>query len=395
MTTTMTKVKAWTDKHLQGDPIIWAVVFALSILSILVVYSATGTLAFKRMSNPESYLIKHTFLVFLGLTAMWVAHKVDYRYYSRISRIALWVSVPLLIYTFTSGVNLNDASRWIYLPFIKASFQPSDLASLALITSLASMLSKKQQNIGDFKAALIPMLIWCGVICGLIGLTNVSSAILLFMTCMVLMFIGRIPLKYLAMLAFIGLLAGSVALTVGVRWKTVKSRVESFIGQKETPDQALHGFIAIVNGNITGRGPGQSLQRNILPHPYSDFVYAIIIEEYGMIGGVIVLILYLILLYRGMRAVYHSEHAYGGLLSAGLSFALVIQAVVNMGVVVGLGPITGLPLPMISMGGTSLLFTGLSLGIILSVSRGEVDNSWKATGSEKGTRSLKNMAKAA
>ncbi len=386
----MTKIKAWVDNNLKGDPVIWVVVFALSLISILVVYSATGTLAFKRMINPESYLIKHTLLVGVGLCSMWVAHKIDYRYYSKISRFALWLSVPLLIYTFTNGVTLNDASRWIQLPVINASFQPSDLASLALITSLASMLSKRQQNIADFKESLIPILIWCGVICGLIALTNLSSAILLFATCMLIMFIGRVPIKYLAMLVFVGMLAGVSALTFGVRGETAKTRIESFINGDELPFQAKHARIAVATGGVLGKGPGNSQQRNILPHPYSDFVYAIIIEEYGIIGGVTVLILYLILLARGMKAVTNSERAFGGLLSAGLSFALVLQAMVNMGVVVGLGPITGLPLPLISMGGTSLLFTGLSIGIILSVSRGETDTSWESAGGE-----IKNVARAA
>ncbi|MEQ8476211.1 FtsW/RodA/SpoVE family cell cycle protein [Fulvivirga sp.] len=386
----MNRVKAWVDENLKGDPVIWAVIFALSLISILVVYSATGTLAFKRMVNPESYLIKHTLLVGLGVLAMWVAHKVDYRYYSKLSRFALWLSVPLLIYTFTNGVSLNDASRWIQLPVINASFQPSDLASLALITSLASMLSKRQQNIADFKESLIPILIWCGVICGLIALTNLSSAILLFLTCMLIMFIGRVPIKYLAMLVFVGILAGGAALTFGVRGETAKSRIESFINGDELPFQAKHARIAVATGGVFGKGPGQSQQRNILPHPYSDFVYAIIIEEYGMVGGVVVLLLYLILLSRGMKAVTNSERAFGGLLSAGLSFAIVLQAMVNMGVVVGLGPITGLPLPLISMGGTSLLFTGLSIGIIISVSRGETDSSWESAGGE-----IRNIAKAA
>ncbi|MTI41871.1 FtsW/RodA/SpoVE family cell cycle protein [Fulvivirga lutimaris] len=386
----MIKVKAWVDENLKGDPVIWAVIFALSLISILVVYSATGTLAFKRMVNPESYLIKHTLLVGLGVLAMWVAHKVDYRYYSKLSRFALWLSVPLLIYTFTNGVSLNDASRWIQLPVINASFQPSDLASLALITSLASMLSKRQQNIADFKESLIPILIWCGVICGLIALTNLSSAILLFLTCMLIMFIGRVPIKYLAMLVFVGILAGGTALTFGVRGETAKSRIESFINGDELPFQAKHARIAVATGGVFGKGPGQSQQRNILPHPYSDFVFAIIIEEYGMVGGVVVLLLYLILLSRGMKAVTNSERAFGGLLSAGLSFAIVLQAMVNMGVVVGLGPITGLPLPLISMGGTSLLFTGLSIGIIISVSRGETDTSWENSGGE-----IRNIAKAA
>jgi len=393
----ITKAKTWADKNLQGDRVIWAVVFALSLISILVVYSSIGTLAYKRTASPESYLVKHTFMVFLGLAAMWFAHKIDYRYYSKISRFALWISVPLLIYTFTNGTTINDAARWITLPIINTSFQPSDFASLALIINLASMLSKKQQNIEDFKETLIPVLIWCGVICGLIALTNLSTAMLLFATCMLVMFIGRVPVKYLAMLVLIGLLAGAVAVKFGVRGETAKNRILSFVNGTELPFQAKHGRIAVATGGIFGKGPGNSEQRNILPHPYSDFVYAIVIEEYGLIGGGIVLILYLILLHRGMNAAYNSERAFGGLLSAGLSFDLVCQAMVNMGVVVGLGPITGQPLPLISMGGTAMVFTGLSVGIILSVSRGEQVQNWgKQTTSDEVKVKEKNFnAKAA
>lgn len=384
------KVRAWVNENLKGDPVIWTVVLALSLISILVVYSATGTLAFKRMVHPEAYLLKHTALVSIGLLSMWLAHRIDYRYYSKLSRVALWVIVPLLIYTFTNGVSINDASRWIQVPVINASFQPSDLASLALITSLASMLSKRQQNIRDFKESLIPILIWCGIICGLIALTNLSSAILLFLTCMLIMFIGRVPVKYLAMLVFVGAIAGVGAIKFGVRGDTAKNRIESFLNGDELPFQAKHARIAVATGGIFGKGPGKSQQRNILPHPYSDFVYAIIIEEYGMVGGIVVLVLYLVLLYRGMKGVMNSERAFGGLLAAGLSLAIVLQAMVNMGVVVGLGPITGLPLPLISMGGTSLLFTGISLGIVLSVSRGEVDHNWT-----RNSKEIKNMARAA
>lgn len=391
------KFKTWADKNLQGDRVIWAVVFALSLISILVVYSSIGTLAYKRTASPESYLLKHTFMVFLGLAAMWFAHRIDYRYYSKISRLALWISVPLLIYTFTNGTTINDAARWITLPIINTSFQPSDFASLALIINLASMLSKKQQNIDDIKEALIPVLVWCGVICGLIALTNLSTAMLLFATCMLIMFIGRVPVKYLAMLVLVGLLAGAVALKFGVRGETAKNRILSFVNGTELPFQAKHGRIAVATGGIFGKGPGNSDQRNILPHPYSDFVYAIVIEEYGMIGGAVVLILYLILLHRGMNAAYNSERAFGGLLSAGLSFDLVCQAMVNMGVVVGLGPITGQPLPLISMGGTAMVFTGLSVGIILSVSRGEQDQNWgKQTANDEEKVKEKNFdAKAA
>ncbi|MBY0424518.1 MAG: FtsW/RodA/SpoVE family cell cycle protein, partial [Cytophagales bacterium] len=192
-------------------------------------------------------------------------------------------------------------------------------------------------------------------------------------TCMLLMFIGRVPLKYLGMLIIVGLVAGALALAVGQRMGTAVSRIKAFMDPKEIPFQLEQSYIAIATGGVLGKGPGNSTQRNFLPHPYSDFVYATIVEEYGLIGGVIILFLFLVLLYRGMITVANSERAFGGLLSAGLSFALVIQALINMAVAVGLGPITGLPLPLLSMGGTSLLFTGISLGIILSVSRGEVE----------------------
>ena len=371
----MIKLKAWTDKHLQGDPVIWAVVLCLSLISILVVYSATGSLAYKQMGgNTEYYLIRHTIMVGLAMLVMWVAHKIDYRYYSKITRYALFVSVPLLLYAWQAGSTVNEASRWIELPFIGLQFQPSDLAKMALIAGLASMLAKRQQNIANIKESLIPMLAWCGAICGLIAMTNISTAILLFLTCMLLLFIGRVPPKYLAMLVVVGAFVGVLAMSFGQRGGTAISRVTDFISQEEVPYQAQQSYIAIATGGVIGKGPGKSDQRNFLPYPYSDFVYAIIIEEYGMIGGVFVLFLYLILLYRGMRVMANSDRAFGGLLSAGLSFAIVIQALVNIGVVVGLGPVTGQTLPLISMGGTSLLFTGLALGIILSVSRGEQES---------------------
>lgn len=369
----MTAIKNWAYNNLKGDPIIWFIVFVLSVFSILVVYSATGSLAYKMMGgNTEYYLIKHSILVGLSLVAIWGAHKIDFRYYSKISRLLLWLSVPLLLFTWLFGTNINEASRWITIPIINQAFQPSDLAKLALIVTLASMLSKRQHAIDDFQKALIPMLFWIGLICGLIALTNISSAILLFLTCMLVLFIGRVPVKYLVMLVVIGAAFGSVAVMVGQRGGTAVSRIDNFINN-ETPFQAKQAYVAIASGGLFGKGPGQSDQRNFLPHPYSDFIYAIIIEEYGMVGGAIILFLYLAILFRGMKAAENNDRAYGGLLSAGLSFALVIQAIVNMGVSVGLGPVTGLTLPFISMGGTSQLFAGVTLGIILSVSRGEIE----------------------
>ncbi len=368
------KVKSWTDKNIQGDPVIWLVVICLSVFGILVVYSATGSLAYRAGVNTEKFLIRHTIMVGLSLFVMWVAHKIDYRYYAKLTHFALLLSVPLLLYAWQWGSQVNGANRWIVLPFVGLQFQPSDLAKLALIAALATMLAKRQQKIDDFKESLIPMLAWCGGICALIAMTNISTAVMLFATCMLLLFIGRVPVKYLAMLLVVGAFAGFVAMKVGQRGETAMNRVRSFLNPTEVPYQAQVANMAIATGGILGNGPGESIQRNFLPEAYSDFAYAIIIEEYGLVGGVVVLFLYLVLLYRGMRVVANSDRAFGGLLSAGLTFAIVIQALVNIGVVVGLGPVTGQTLPLISMGGTSLLFTGLSLGIILSVSRGEQED---------------------
>jgi cell division protein FtsW len=385
-------IKKWVDENLKGDPVIWVIVFALSILSILVVYSATGTLAYKNMGgNTEHYLLKHSSLVILSLVAMWAAHHVDYRYYSRISRLALWISIPLLIFSWQFGTSLNEASRWITIPLINKTFQPSDLAKLALITQLASMLARRQQNIKDFKESLVPILLWCGVICGLIAMTDLSTAGLLMATCMILLFIGRVPFKYLVMLTFVGLFAGAIAFSFGQRGETAISRIKDFVNPQELPFQAKQSYIAIASGGIVGKGPGNSVRRNQLPHSYSDFIFAIIVEEYGIIGAFGVIVLYLGLLYRGMMTATKSERAFGGLLSAGLSLALVLQAMVNIGVAVGLLPITGLPLPLVSMGGTSLLFTGLSLGIILSVSRGEIDE-FSGRSSNENVRKVANAA---
>lgn len=384
-------IKEWADKNLKGDPVIWVIVILLSILSIFVVYSATGTLAYKNLGgNTEHYLLRHGFLVILSLVGMWAAHQIDYRYYANISRFALIISVPLLIFSWQFGTTYNEASRWIMIPIINKTFQPSDLAKLALITQLASMLAQRQQNIKDIKESLIPILLWCGLICGLIAMTDLSTAALLLVTCMILLFIGRVPMKYLVMLTFVGLIAGAIAFSIGERRETAISRIQDFINPEEIPFQAKQSYIAIATGGYLGKGPGNSVRRNSLPHSYSDFIFAIIVEEYGIIGAGCVIILYLGLLYRGLLTATKSERAFGGLLSAGLSLALVMQAMVNIGVAVGLLPITGLPLPLVSMGGTSLIVTGLSIGIILSVSRGEKDEF-----SNKKSSSIKKVARAA
>lgn len=372
----MEPLKSWLRRNLQGDPVLWGIVILFSLISIAVVYSATGTLAYKRQAgNTEYFLFKHTGLILAGLFFMWWAHRLNYRYYARLSLYALLLSVPLLLFTFVYGSKLNEASRWLTIPVINQTFQPSDLAKLALISYLASMLSRRQHLLDDWRQTLLPILLWTGAICGLIALTNASTASLLFLTCLLLMFIGRVPIKHLVAMVLIGASLGTVALVVGQRGKTVVSRIEHFMDEdpKNTPFQLEQSYIAIATGGVVGKGPGNSDQRNFLPHPYSDFIFAIIIEEYGLVGGIFIVFLYLAFLYRGLKTVMNSLGAFGGLLSAGLCFSLVLQAMVNMGVAVGLGPITGLPLPLLSMGGTSLIFTGIAIGIILSVSRGEAD----------------------
>lgn len=369
------QIRNWLKTNLHGDPVIWAVVAGLSALSILAVYSASGSLAYRNSVSTENYLIKHSFLVIAGLVCMFFAHKLDYRYYLGISRLALFASIGLLVFAYLFGPVVNDSRRWIFIPIINQQFQPSDLAKLALVANVAGMLAKRQTRIttANWTETLLPILIWCFIICGLIALSNISTAAMLLGACLLLMFFGRLPMRFLFILFLVGLLAGSIAMVIGFRAETAVSRIENFFDRTKIGFQTEQAFIAIANGGVFGKGMGKSHQKNFLPHPYSDFIYAVIIEEYGLLGGLLVLFLYLVLLYRGMLAVSRSNNAFGGLLSAGLSFMLAMQAMFNMAVAVGLVPVTGQPLPLVSMGGTSLIFTGISLGIILSVSRGEID----------------------
>ena len=359
----------WIRYNIKGDRWIWLIAVILSIISLLSVYSATGSLAYQKMGgNTEYYLFKHFLLIILSFIAMWFAHKLDYKYYSKISIIAMYISLPLLFVTYQFGLNINEASRWINIPIINQAFQPSDLAKLSLIIYLSSILSKSQYDLDNIKSFIKPFL-WIGIICLFIALTNLSTSIILGLTSILLMFIARVKIKYLAVLILFISFGATIALITGQRGKTAISRTEDFIYKKNIPFQLEQAYIAVSTGGLFGKGPGKSNQKNFLPQSYSDFIYAIIIEEYGLLMGISVLFLYLILLYRGLYTFLKSERLFGGLLSAGLSFYLVIQAITNMSVVVGLLPVTGITLPLISMGGTSQLFTGITLGIILSISR--------------------------
>ncbi len=361
-----------------GDKIIWIVVIALSILSLLTVWSSTGSLAYREQGgNISFYFLKHGGLMLFGLGIMFVAHLVPYKYYSRISQIMLFISIPLLLFTLAFGTNLNDASRWINIPVINLSFQTSDLAKIALIMYLARMLSKKEKNIKDFKTGFIPLIVPILLTVLLIFPANFSTAAILFTTSIILLFIGNINMKYIMGLVALGvamvLLAWLISTTYPnllPRIETWKSRIENFTNKDSGSNyQADQSKIAIATGGLFGKLPGNSLQRNFLPHPYSDFIYAIIIEEYGLIGGFMVLIAYLTLLYRAIQIAIRSPGSFGGFLAIGLMFSLVFQAFINMGVTVNILPVTGQPLPMLSMGGTSLWFTSFAIGIVLSVSK--------------------------
>lgn len=361
--------------RLHGDRYIWLIVGLLSIFSILAVYSSTGTLAFKYKSgNTEFYLFKHFGLMVFGFVLMYMAHMANYKIYSRIAQLLLVISIPLLVFTLFFGADINDAKRWITLPGVNISFQTSDLAKLALIMYTARYLSRNQEYVNDFRTGFLPIILIISFVCLLIAPADLSSAVVLFMTCMLLLFIGRIHVKYLLATAFAGITLLTFVLLLAFtfpdvgRLGTWKNRIENFTVESEPSYQVVQSKIAIAGGGLVGKGPGNSSQRNYLPHPYSDFIFSIIVEEYGLLGAALVIVLYLAFLYRTVKIVIRSPGAFGALLAAGLAFSLVIQALVNMGVAVNLLPVTGLTLPLISMGGTSLWFTSLAIGIILSVS---------------------------
>lgn len=380
----------------KGDKVIWALVVLLTLVSLLAVYSATGSLAYKNYKgNTEIYLFKQVAFILAGIMVIYFAHLVNYTFYSKAARFVFLLSIPLLFYTLFFGVKMNEGSRWIRLPIINMTMQTSDLAKLALFMYLARLLSKKQDMIKDFKKGFLPVIWPVALTCLLIAPANLSTALLLGASCLMLLFIGRVSTKHIlmtigvAMIPMIILVAAAVMRhqssdgevvkkTTGsgltVRVDTWIGRVESFIyGTKEDIDggayQSSQAKIAIAKGGVFGVGPGNSTTRDFLPQAYNDFIYAIIIEEYGLAGGAFIMFIYLVFLYRCIRIFKRCPFAFGAFLALGLSFTLAIQAVANMAVTVNLFPVTGVTLPLVSMGGTSFIFTCLAIGIILSVAR--------------------------
>ncbi len=378
----------------KGDRVIWAIVIILTLVSLLVVYSSTGSLAYKYSKSTESFLFKQFAFIMTGVLIIYFAHRVNYTIYSRIALILFLISIPLLLYTLFFGVQLNAGSRWIKLPVFNMTFQTSDLAKLALFMYLSRQLSRKQQVIKDFKKGFLPIIIPVAIICLLIAPANLSTAALIAGTSILLMFIGRVNTKHILATIGVAIIPLALLIMVAVKYydkETLKSkdlpaflsagRVPTWIGRiqtfiyssKEDNNDKLYQInqakIAIASGGWFGRGPGNSNARNFLPHSYSDFIFAIILEEYGLLGGTFIVFIYLLFLYRCIRLYQKCPFAFGAFLALALSFTLVIQAIANMGVNVNVFPNTGVTLPLVSMGGSSFLFTCLSIGIILSVAR--------------------------
>ncbi|MEO5782795.1 MAG: putative peptidoglycan glycosyltransferase FtsW [Ginsengibacter sp.] len=375
----------------KGDKVIWAIVILLTLVSILVVYSSIGSLAYKMNKSTESYLFKQIAFIALGVLIIYFAHRVNYTIYSRVATILFLLSIPLLFYTLKFGSSINEANRWIKLPVINMTFQTSDLAKLALFMYISKQLSRKQNVIKNFRKGFLPMIIPVAIICLLIAPANLSTALLTGGTGLMLMFIGRVNTKHIllvvgaALIPIIFLIVISKTyydkeqhktkelpsvLSFG-RMPTWIKRVQDFMYADKTDAsyQVQQAKIAIAKGGWFGKGPGKSEQRNFLPHPYSDFIYAIIIEEYGLLGGAIIMFIYLLFLFRSIRLFQRCPYAFGAFLAVALSFTLVIQAMVNMAVNVNVFPTTGVTLPLVSMGGSSLWFTCFAIGIILSVAR--------------------------
>ena len=360
---------------LNGDKLIWAIFILLGAFSLLLVYSSTGTIAWKyNDGNVNFYLIKHFLILCGGLGLGYFCHKWHYTNYSKIAPFMLIAAISLLVLTLIAGTEINYARRWLTVPIIGITFQPSDFAKIALIVYLSRNINDKQENIKELKEAFIPLILPVVLVCGLIAPADLSSALLLFLTCLIMMSIGRVATKYIIALFATGMVLLSMLIVLGmfapnlVRTQTWENRMSQFINPDGDAYQVQQAKIAISSGGWTGVGPGKSSQRNFLPSPYSDFIFAIVCEEYGLIGSGFIMLLYLMLLFRCIRLVTVSNKTFGSLLVIGLGLSLVIQALANMAVSVNLLPVTGLTLPMVSMGGTSILFTSVAFGIILSVS---------------------------
>ena len=368
--------------NLKGDKVIWGVIISLSLFSVLLVYSTAGW----------EYLFSHLIKLSVGLFFLYQVHKIKFKYFAKIGVLGFVISIILLLLVFVIGVTVNGASRWLSVAGVQ--FQPSDIAKLSILLFMARQLSKYRNEIKDFKFLFLYVLAPLIVICSLILPNNFSTSALIFLNGLVLMFVAKVNIKYIVSIIGLGIfgalfiygiakISPEISNKIMPRSATWISRVDSYFNTKEVRKldqdyQQQQALVAIYNGGFSGVGPGKSTQRNILPYSSSDFIFAIMVEEYGLLlGAIFPMLLYLILFYRALRIATKIASVFGGLICIGLMFSLVFQAFVNMLVSVGVLPVTGQTLPLISMGGTSILFTCITLGIILSVSNETADREYE------------------
>ena len=373
--------------QLKGDKTIWAVIILLAIVSFLPVYSASTNLVYTVGNGTGStfmLLLKHLTHLFIGMLIVFLVHKMHFEKFKKYSIFAIWIIIPALLFTILQGKTIGgaNASRWLVIPFVNFSFQPSTLAFTILMVYVARTLTKINETKYTFRDSVIQIWIPVGAVLIFILPSNFSTAALMFAMVFMLLYIGQYPLKYLgivlatgiALLALFFLLAQAFPKhKTFSRVNTWVSRIENFTSDKPDEDkyQIENAKIAIAVGKINGVGPGKSIQKNFLPQSSSDFIFAIIIEEYGLIGGYVLVFFYMLLFFRFLIRANKTTNLFGKLLIIGLGFPIIIQALINMGVAVELLPVTGQPLPLISSGGTSIWMTCLSLGIILSVTKRE------------------------
>ena len=368
-------------KIFRGDRVIWIVLLLLSLLSLLIVYSSTGALAYRQASgNTLYFLVRQVFFLGAGVAVMLVmVNFLSVKIYAILSNLLIYLSIGLLIVAVAMKFTgmADGTGRTLNLGFI--SFQPAEMAKISLIMFTAKVLGKNQQSKDELKKAFYIIIGHTVVVCGLIFITNFSTAALLFVTIFTMLFVGRIPFKYLFLVVALG--AGMVASTYVMakyipasptRVHTVKGRIDRFIygdpNSEKGITQADYAKLAIYEGGILGKGPGRSDVSNYMAAAYNDFIFAIIVEEYGLVAGIAVMMLYLIFFFRGVVIVRRATRTFPAFLVTGLTMVLVFQAMINIGVSTGVLPVTGQPLPWVSLGGTSLLFTSIAFGCVLSVS---------------------------
>ncbi|MEC8401921.1 MAG: FtsW/RodA/SpoVE family cell cycle protein [Bacteroidota bacterium] len=382
----MNELLAGIRERLEGDRVLWGIALVLTVASLVTVYSAISTLAYKADGNSAKFLFKQIGLLTGGWVVMFGVHRIHFKYFGKLANALFVLAIAALVFTLLFGTDINDARRWIKIPFIGLTVQTSDFAKLALVLWVARQLQVRANVLHDVWQGLMPILGGIGIVCLLILPSDFSTAAMLGAICVTMLFVGGLPWSHMfriGALALVGLVSlygiGKAAPEALPRFGTWANRMESFVGfatgeeggASSAEDYQIElAQVAIHKGGLFPHGPASGTSRNFLPHPYSDMIFAFIVEEWGaIIGGLGLVLLYLALLFRASRTAIKCESAFGRNLVLGLGLMITVQALVNMGVSVRLFPTTGQPLPLVSYGGTSLLFTCLSLGIMLAVSR--------------------------